>query len=165
MAAILEIQNAMKTLIGAGLRNTPERAALNDLAATWARLLRDVPGEALLQAADDLAMQEEFWPSLKRIREAAHQVQIHNFTSAAPNPWKDETRTLRAYDWCAKIGMDGHYYPLTIDTARPYQPGEPVFPPGVAAELQAIEDRTGGILGEEEYARIDAITAPYLGSK
>lgn len=47
MANVDEVQNAFKVLIGAGLRNTPDRTALKDMAETWVRLLSDVPGPAL----------------------------------------------------------------------------------------------------------------------
>lgn len=161
MASLDDIREALKILMSAGLRSTPERAVLSDLVETWARLLRDVPGEALRQAADDIVLTEEFWPTLKKFREAAHQVQTHNFQSVAINPWKNEISTLRTYPCCAQIARDGHYYILAIDALQPRKESFNFYPPEVWARLQAIEERTLGILSEKDCREIDQITAPY----
>lgn len=162
MATIIEIQYAMKILIAANLRNAPERITLPDTIELWTKKLQDVPGIALVQAAEDIVISEEFWPSLKKIRDYAYKVQSKNNTSSAPNHWRSESNTVRTFDWIAKVGPDGHYYAFQIDTGKAPEPGVPLFPPDIQEELDSIENQTGGILNEEHRELIHEKTMPYL---
>lgn len=153
MATNEEIQTAMKILIGAGLRNAPDRTVIGDMVAIWTRLLGDVPGRALIQAAEDIARTDDFFPSVRRIREVAERVQAHNFQSVVPNPWKEETRTWRIINkGCARIRSDGHYYQVIIDSNQPVEyhwEG-----PEIARRetlLEELDRRTGGIWSVEDY--------------
>jgi len=88
MATNEELSKAFKILCGAGLEYTPSEKELPMRTEAWGELLADVPGDLLIQGVKDIALAGERFPSIKRIRDAAYQVQIHNGTSAAPNPWK-----------------------------------------------------------------------------
>ena len=85
MATVEEIQKAFGLLLGAGLDFSPTREEIPMRAKSWVELLQDVPGDLLIQAAKDISIDGEKFPSIKVIRTAAHNVKVHNNTSAAVN--------------------------------------------------------------------------------
>lgn len=85
MADENDITDALMVLAGARLRNAPGRDEVAAVKATWLRVMKDIPGEMLVQAAEDHVVSGEFWPTVAEIRRAALEVKRHNGVSAAAN--------------------------------------------------------------------------------
>lgn len=66
-----EIEQAFKLLLGSGLPYSPKRDDLPAAVAAWKDLLADVPGDLLVAAAREIALQGKQFPSVAAIRKAA----------------------------------------------------------------------------------------------
>lgn len=139
MAEQSELLEIIATLVDANLSFPPR-----DIEATcrvWSRLLADIPGELLRQAADDIILSGEDFPKLATIRDRAYQVKVHNGVSAAVNPFK----------------------PLYEVQYAVRDPQGSIFPPEIEAQIAEIEKRLGDkVMTAEQHAYIDRLTAPYL---
>lgn len=149
MATVDEIIKSFKLILGAGLDYPPTKDEVPDRLEVWCEFLTDIPGDTLLQAAKDIVISGEKFPSISRVREAAKQVKIHNNTSAAPNPFapliagKEPPRFFR-------VTAEGWQY---------IEPGK-VLPTAKQTEYRAEYDR---MMAEE--AEIQSEIAAYLAKQ
>ena len=144
MAEETFIRDSLSTLLGARLRNAPSRDELPDVVAAWKRTMQDIPGNTLVQAANDIVLTAEFWPTIKQVREAAYQVKVHNNTSAALNHFAPlvERSTVWLPSGCEKVQFSRET-------------------PARIAEIEA-KYYSEGLPTDEELAEIDALTRPVI---
>lgn len=125
-------------------------------------------GQRYLQAANDIAIADDFWPTLKRMREAAYQVQIHNGQSAAPNHWKDDLDANPPYWGIFKV-VSRHgrieYDPLRIDSLKSQKPVEDKALIEAELKMQEIDARTGGNWQAADYQVADEILTSYQANR
>lgn len=78
MATETEITDALAVLALARLRNAPTREEAQTVKSTWQRVMRDIPGDVLLTAADEIILAADFWPTPAEMRRKAAEVKLHN---------------------------------------------------------------------------------------
>jgi hypothetical protein len=144
MANETEVQTALVILSGARLRNAPNRDEAPTVFQSWSRVMRDIPGDLLLQAANDIVISAEFWPTVKQVRDAAYQVRAHNGVSAAPNQFKPIAEPV--------IEWQPSGIPLVV------------LPDILFRAVEKLEAKyyDGGLPTDEELAWIDARMKPIL---
>lgn len=138
MATAEELNRAFSILLGAGLDFSPSVEEMPIRANAWKELLADIPGELLIQGAKDIALAGEKFPSVKRVRDAAYQVRVHNGTSAAVN----------------------HFG--AVNAGRQYVP-EIQYPPAVLAEIERVSQQYSGeaLPPDDVFNRLEELTRPY----
>lgn len=136
MATVEELNRAFSILLGAGLDFSPSVEEMPIRANAWKELLMDIPGELLIQGAKDIALAGEKFPSVKRVRDAAYQVRVHNGASAAPN----------------------HFG--TVDAGRQYHS---IYPPAVLAEIERVSAEYDGetLPPDDVFNHLEELTRPY----
>jgi hypothetical protein len=107
MASFDIVVDCMTTLQQANLSYPPGEIIAT--AKIWTRLLQDVPDDALTRATDDLILTSKEFPKLSELRQAAHQVQVHNGQSAAASPWKPMADPVVI--WELPAGYKRHTFP------------------------------------------------------
>ena len=153
MATIDEILGVLSLLVDANLSFPPRD--IEATAGVWARLLSDIPGATLEQAALDHIRTGSEFPKLATIRELAAKVRSNNNTSTSPD-WGSQPQDLKEYGFCV----------VTRHGWRPWEPGAVrvvLFPPEVEtrlAELEALDRLMTG----EEMAEVEALKAGVLCS-
>lgn len=176
MATEAEIEKAFMLIVGAGLDFTPNRDEIPLRIESWCEFLKDIPGSTLVQAAKDIVIAGEKFPSVPTIRKQAEKVKAHNNTSAVSNPFVDLvtniekdrffTATVDGWQKWQPSGRQGKPYPREVFTrqaAPPIDQNRHIYPPEVLAELREIAKRTGdGILSEADHERIEQLTEGYL---
>ena len=78
MATEAEIERAFNIVLGAGLSFPPRADEIANRVDTWCDLLQDVPGDVLLKAARDIALNGEAFPSIPKIRKEAAEIKSRN---------------------------------------------------------------------------------------
>jgi hypothetical protein len=104
MATEAEIEKAFMLVLGAGLDFAPAKEDIPIRVNSWCDLLTDIPGDTLIQAAKDIAISGDKFPSVPSIRKQAEKVKSHNNTSAAPNAFKQEPSYRAAPVWAQLEG-------------------------------------------------------------
>ena len=158
MATEKEVYEVVNTMVTLNLRPVPSNPVATVKA--YAPMLRDIPGAILAQAATNHAMSSAFFPSVAELREAAALAAVQ------AQPDRAELNAKPGYPAYVKpvypvmiVTPDGWE---AVDLARPARHAS-IYPPEVLHELEAIEQRTGaGLLSDADFARVEAITAPYL---
>jgi hypothetical protein len=83
MATIDDVRGVIKLLIDAQLNYPPKDERIGSMAVVWVRLLGDIPGDVLEQAAlDHIATAADF-PKLSEIRALSEKVKARNGQSTA----------------------------------------------------------------------------------